>query len=187
MQQKLESVSTIFAFALICHLNAPLQSSVDAWRPFEVLHSNVSAVSYSDRIFINASIDDQMRLNVYFLSSTEIYPFVNARVMVDSGNGLYDLEYFNRTVNVCRLLSDPKYEPFLQLVARTTLPASNFPKRCPIGKKLFYVKNLKPNPEEFPPVLPDKKFYFSIRLLSKDASTLKPLIAYKIYIEIKNK
>lgn len=59
---------------------------------------------------------------------------MNAAVMVDSGNGLYDLEYLNRTINICRLLGDPKYEPFLQLVVRTTLPSSNFPKKCPIGK-----------------------------------------------------
>lgn len=54
--------------------------------------------------------------------------------MVDTGNGLYDMEYFNRTINICRLFSDPKYEPFMQLVVRTTLPASNIPKKCPLGK-----------------------------------------------------
>lgn len=59
---------------------------------------------------------------------------MNAAVMVDSGNGLYDMEYFNRTIDICRLLVDSKYEPFLQLVVRTTLPNSNFPKKCPIGK-----------------------------------------------------
>ncbi|KAJ6645472.1 hypothetical protein Bhyg_00678 [Pseudolycoriella hygida] len=107
--------------------------------------------------------------------------------MVDSGNGLYDMEYLNRTISVCRLLSDSKYEPFLQLIVRTTLSASNFPKKCPIGKKMFFVRNLKPNPEDFPPVLPDKKLYFTIRLLSKDHRELKSLLAYKIYVEIKNK
>lgn len=103
-------------------------------RPFEVNHFNVTAVSFSDQIFINASIDDQMRLNIVFRTSINISPFLNAAVMVDNGNGLYDMEYFNRTINICKLLSDPKYEPFLQLVVRTTLPASNFPKKCPIGK-----------------------------------------------------
>lgn len=164
----------------------------------------MSAVSFSDQIFINATIDDQMRLNIFFRSSIDISPFLNAAVMVDSGNGLYDMEYFNRTINICRLLSEPKYEPFLQLVVRTTLPASNFPKKCPIRKvisysskmfpwlifhsqKLFQVKNLKPNPEEFPPVLPDKKFYFTIRLLSKHQNIFEPLMAYKLYVEVKNK
>ncbi len=80
-----------------------------------------------------------MRLNVYFQSYTEIYPFANAAVMVDTGDGLYDLQYLNRTIDICRLLSDSKYEPFLQLVARTTMPASNFPKKCPIGKVIFIV------------------------------------------------
>lgn len=106
-------------------------------RPFDVLHSNVSATSFSEKIFINASIDDQMRLNIVFKSAIDIYPFMQAAVMVDSGNGLYDMEYFNRTIDICRLLADSKYEPFLQLVARTTLPKSNFPKKCPIGK-VFY-------------------------------------------------
>lgn len=75
-----------------------------------------------------------MRLNVFFQTSISLSPFLNSAVMVDTGNGLYDMEYYNRTVNICRILSDPKYEPFLQLVIRTTLPASNFPKKCPIGK-----------------------------------------------------
>lgn len=97
-------------------------------------HFNVTAVSFSDQIFINASIDDQMRLNIVFRSSINISPYLNAAVMVDNGNGLYDMEYFNRTIDICKLLSDSKYEPFLQLVVRTTLPASNFPKKCPIGK-----------------------------------------------------
>lgn len=149
-----------------------------------------------------------MRLNIYFKSSVDVYPSINVRVMVDSGNGLYDLVYVNRTVDVCRILRDSKYEPFLQLVLRTSLHSANYPRKCPIGKvilyltlefkiglsgnistlqKLFYVKNLVPNPEDFPPVLPEKKFYFAIRLLSKNGSALKPLVAYKIYIEIKNK
>lgn len=68
----------------------------------------------------------------------DIYPFINAAVMVDNGNGLYDLEYFNRTINICRLLSDAKYEPFLQVVVRTTLPASNFPRKCPITKVISF-------------------------------------------------
>lgn len=78
-----------------------------------------------------------MGLNIYFKSFQKIYPYANAAVMVDNGDGLYDLQYFNRTVNLCRLLSDSKYEPFLQLVVRTTLPASNFPRKCPIGNVNF--------------------------------------------------
>lgn len=54
-------------------------------------------------------------------------------------------------------------------------------------QKPFFVKNLRPNPEEFPPVLPDKKFYFTLRLLSKNGNVFKPLLSYKIYVEIKNK
>lgn len=79
-----------------------------------------------------------MRLNVFFRNYMDVYPFMNALVMVDNGNGLYDMELINRTVDICRLLSDAKYEPFLQTVLRTTLPSSNFPRKCPLGKVSFY-------------------------------------------------
>ncbi len=75
-----------------------------------------------------------MRLNVYFKSFTEIYPFANAAVMVDNGNGLYDLQYFNRTIDICRLLSDSKYEPFLQLVPEVLCPQAIFQRNVHLEK-----------------------------------------------------
>lgn len=84
-----------------------------------------------------------MRLNIFIQSIIPIpRPFISAAVVVDSGNGTYDLEYFNRTIDVCRLLSDAKYEPFFQLVIRLTLPSSNLPRKCPFKTVLLDYHNI---------------------------------------------
>lgn len=63
-------------------------------------------------------------------------PYVNLLAYSDSGNGHYDLELLNRTINVCSLFGNKKYDLLLQVVYRILKEQSNIviPARCPIIK-----------------------------------------------------
>lgn len=60
--------------------------------------------------------------------------FVQFEFYVDSGSGKYEMEIANRTINICRLFREPRYEPILQILYKLVIQHGNFPKRCPIQK-----------------------------------------------------
>lgn len=61
-----------------------------------------------------------------------------ALAYTDSGNGLYDLELFNRTIDICTFFENKQYDPLLQ-VAYSMFKKErgvDIPTRCPIRKVL---------------------------------------------------
>lgn len=92
---------------------------------------------------MNSTIDTavgSISLHMNFL--TNIFkPYVMAIAYTDSGNNLYDLELFNRTINVCMFFGNKRYEPLLQLAYQVFKRERgvSIPTRCPINK--VYVRN----------------------------------------------
>lgn len=50
----------------------------------------------------------------------------------DSSN--FDIEYMNKTVDVCKFPIHPRYEPLIQLVYRIISKKVHLPQRCPLKK-----------------------------------------------------
>lgn len=60
--------------------------------------------------------------------------FVQCEFYFDSGDGKYELEIVNKTISLCRLIREPRYERILQLFYKIMLQYGNFPKKCPVPK-----------------------------------------------------
>lgn len=87
---------------------------------------------------MNSTVDKTVgSLSLYVNILTNILnPYVSALVYTDSGNGLYDLEMLNSTVNVCMFFENKQYAPLLQVAYKTLKkePGVVLPTRCPIIK-----------------------------------------------------
>lgn len=64
-------------------------------------------------------------------------PFARFEVFVDSGNGLIDLKYINKTIDMCRFFREKTYMPFLQIIYRTVVDQGNYPTSCPIRQVII--------------------------------------------------
>lgn len=104
-------------------------------RPYEVKIRNQSIYSIDDNVIVNSTLYSNGSLDVN-MEITKPFPemFVRSEMYLDSGLGKYELEILNKTINMCRIFQDPRYEPLLQLVYKIILQYGNFPKRCPIQK-----------------------------------------------------
>lgn len=107
-------------------------------RSFRVYYTNVSTKSFSDELKLNTTIDTTHgSVSLYMNVLTNIFtPHVFALAYTDSGNGLYDLELLNQTINICALFENRHYAPLLQLVYKQLKrePGVVIPSRCPINK-----------------------------------------------------
>lgn len=60
--------------------------------------------------------------------------YVQCEIYLESGYGNYDLKILNKTVSLCRIIREPRYEPLLQKVYKIILQYGNFPTKCPMTK-----------------------------------------------------
>lgn len=60
--------------------------------------------------------------------------FVHLTLLVDSGNGNFDLIYLNRTFNICELLANRKINVIMDLTFKVMSQYVEVPKRCPLLK-----------------------------------------------------
>lgn len=60
--------------------------------------------------------------------------YTQPEIYLDTGNGKYELEFMNRTIDVCKLFRDGRYEPLLQLLYKVLLKYTNFLQKCPVPK-----------------------------------------------------
>ncbi|KAJ6640896.1 hypothetical protein Bhyg_05829 [Pseudolycoriella hygida] len=126
-------------------------------RPYEVKIFNLTCFSADKNILVNATLtaDGSLDVNVNLLKD---YPEVHfiAEIYLDSGSGKYEMEILNKTVIVCRIFRQPRYEPLIQIIYKMVLPHSNYPTECPIRKNTYSVKGFRINTELLPPMLPEK-------------------------------
>lgn len=52
--------------------------------------------------------------------------------MQSPDSGRYDVELFNRTIDICKMFENSLYEPLLQLLYGIALEFGYYPKSCPI-------------------------------------------------------
>lgn len=171
--------------------------------------TSVSTKSFSDELKLNSTVNRKVgSVSVYVNVLTNILkPYVVAVAYTDSGNGLYDLELFNRTINICMLFENKQYEPLLQVaykLFKKEAGTAGIPTRCPIIKvftndcvlyfiieylsfvlkRLYSIKDAVINSETLPPIMPEKKVYVKFTFLSKDDTILKELGEHSGYIRI---
>lgn len=69
-------------------------------------------------------------------------PWVNAAMHFKNNKNKY-IEFTNKTVNVCRLLNNRRYEPLIGLIYDIlSAKEPNLPQRCPIRKVCVYYFDL---------------------------------------------
>lgn len=104
-------------------------------RPYEVKITNQTTYSVNRNILVNSSLnaDGSVDVDMELLASL---PELNilCELYLDSGYGKYEMQIVNRTVSVCRLIREPRYEPLVQIVYKIILQYGNFPRKCPMPK-----------------------------------------------------
>lgn len=104
-------------------------------RPFKIEITNLSTYSLVNYMESNSSISKQNSVSIYInvlKYLTEIYAKVT--VIITSANGNYSSVLFNKTIDCCEFLKNPKYEPIVQVFYRALTINGSFPKNCPITK-----------------------------------------------------
>lgn len=64
---------------------------------------------------------------------------------MESGNGVYDMEIVNRTINLCEFFINPRYEPIIQVFYKAVSRNAVVPSSCPVQK----VPNSSENSHKF--------------------------------------
>lgn len=128
--------------------------------------SNHTDEVYSPQCRVNASFDNSGRFSLYveFLNIIR-NPFLHTGIYFESDNGKYDLELLNRTVDMCKLYRNKRYEPILQVIFK--LLENNFThwlKNCPI-KKVTIILTEKES------IKVTYMMFFAGRILSKKCGT----------------
>lgn len=107
----------------------------DLQRPFKFSLKNVVWKSFGNLTYANASLSPDGALSVFVQILENLnHPIAYTEVYVDSGNGQYDFEILNRTVNLCEFLRNKRYEPLLQIFYRIVSEGGSWPTACPIQK-----------------------------------------------------
>lgn len=110
----------------------------------------------------------------------------------------FEINFLDKTVDICKFSQNRRYEPLIQLVYRITSEKINLPQRCPIKKvfanfdtyavilfsklcsnfqgDIFYADNYIFETDQFPPVFPPNRMYLYLAF-----STLKGEQLDKMY------
>lgn len=99
-------------------------------------HHNVTAHSFSDEAFINATLTKSNGVSIYIEIKEDIKrPFVTLVINMGSGvSGSIDLQYLNETIDMCRFFQNKAYLPVVQILYRALVEEGNYPTSCPIKK-----------------------------------------------------
>lgn len=55
----------------------------------------------------------------------------------ESTDGVYDMEFINRTIDFCQFFRNKRYEPVLQIFYRIFAAKSDVARSCPIKKVVY--------------------------------------------------
>ncbi|KAG4073783.1 hypothetical protein HA402_001007 [Bradysia odoriphaga] len=134
-----------------------------------------------DHIDTNSSISSNGSISLFFNLRQDI-PNLYAKVLitVNTTKRIYDLELINRTIDSCEFYRNTKYEPIAQVFYKLLTKNGKFPKRCPITKNLYFLKDVAIDPESLPPTMPYKGFTADTTIMVKKGNDLKIVAGYKI-------
>lgn len=163
----------------------------------KAIYSNLAydcVTGYGD---VNASLSADGSLSFYVKPLIDIDRlFVALRVDICAdGSDDFNIDFMNKTVNVCKFFQNRRYEPLLQLTYKIISAKIILPKRCPIKKvlqtaniqifsltkflifqnDLFHANNFIFETDQFPPILLATKISIYVKV-----STLKKNVLRKI-------
>lgn len=87
---------------------------------------------------MNATLSNKTNsISVYviFLKDLEIFVDVSLSYSVLNSNNS-DLEFMNKTVEVCKFLHNGRYEPLLHIIYKIVSEKGRLPQQCPLRKVL---------------------------------------------------
>ncbi|KAG4074437.1 hypothetical protein HA402_015133 [Bradysia odoriphaga] len=138
-----------------------------------------------DYVEMNSSISSSGLISLFFNVKKNVPDFyAKVLITVDTTNGGYDLELINRTIDGCEFYRNPKYEPIPQVFYKFLTKNGVFPKRCPVTKNLYYLKDTSFDKKSLPPIIPYKRFMGDITLMARKGNGFKILAGYKIHAKI---
>lgn len=104
-------------------------------RPYVVEFTNISTFSRVNFIEINSSISTVGSISIHLNFLQDVYNmFAKTVIKLETSDQVYDLEFINKTINVCEFFKNRKYEPILQLLYKVLNKNRSFPTSCPIRK-----------------------------------------------------
>lgn len=80
------------------------------------------------------------------------------------------VEIFNKTMNLCQILTSKKVPPILRLLFSELVKNGTMFTSCPIQKKLYYVHNFRIDEENLPSYLPETDFLAEMHVFSDGKS-----------------
>ncbi|KAJ6635420.1 Integrator complex subunit 10 [Pseudolycoriella hygida] len=82
--------------------------------------------------------------------------YANIRICFEANKNQYTTEFVNKTISVCRLIHDRRYEPLLRAIHLSLMEYSpEFINKCPIQKKLYFTRMENFQTDKIPPVWPE--------------------------------
>ncbi|XP_037024582.1 uncharacterized protein LOC119066304 [Bradysia coprophila] len=142
--------------------------------------------SLTDKVLVNATVSKLTGLTVYlnvFEEFAELLTDVSLMVDLNDRN-TYDFDVVRRTINTCRLFSEPTYEPVVQFLYKLFLNSGNFPRECPIRKGLYYIKDMKADPKNLPQMMAGKKAILNIKHLATINEKMTLLVYYEVHFGV---
>lgn len=104
---------------------------------------SVTQEKFSNLTNVNAALSPTGALTIFVEVLGDVnHPFAHTKIYVDSGNGQYDFEIMNRTVNFCEFFRSKSYEPLLQIFYKILLENGPWPTACPI-RKVIDIDNIQ--------------------------------------------
>lgn len=105
---------------------------------------NVSYEYSRDVTDMNATLSEDGALFIYLKSLVDVNQAFLTVVLSFSTDrsDKFDMNYLNKTVNFCKLLSGARYEPLIKLIYQLSSKKWHLPQRCPIKKVFANFANL---------------------------------------------
>ncbi|KAJ6640897.1 hypothetical protein Bhyg_05830, partial [Pseudolycoriella hygida] len=125
---------------ILLYSNFPTKCPIPK-RPYEVRFSNTSSYSIDINNSFSSTLDADGSLDAEWIVSKNMPEMLyHIELYLDSGSGKYEMELLNKTINLCRLFREPRYEPLFQIIYKMILQYSNYPTKCPIPKRPYEVR-----------------------------------------------
>lgn len=84
---------------------------------------------------MNATLSPDGYLSLFIQSSIDIERlFLTVVIKFGTADSDFNIEFMNRTVEICKFQRNPRYEPLLQLFYKILSEKMQLPQRCPVKK-----------------------------------------------------
>lgn len=88
---------------------------------------------------MNVTISPGGALNLFIKPSMDFDQFFITMVLKFStkSSDNFDVNFMNKTIDFCKLVKEPRYEPLIKLGYKIFSEKTHLPQRCPIKKVVF--------------------------------------------------